>query len=147
MAHRSRPVPAYVMIFQEAYEELLLEEPLTRTEQRLLNLCLTRCEFGGEVPLSHLEMGQLVGIYPSEVSRGMARLARAGFILREPTEKGKGWRYRLPTTLFHRGHLDDLLWTRLPDQMQQHQQRHNGPHGSSLPSPPTSTSAKHGWPP
>ena len=110
-----RNPPTFLMVFQEEYERISLKYPLGRNEQLVLNLCMTRCEYGGEVPLTHAEMARIIGIAASEVSRVMKKLAGCGYVLREPSDKGNQWRYRLPTTIFHRGPLEELPWRRHKD--------------------------------
>lgn len=128
---RAERVPRHIQLFQGAFEELLLTHRLTRTELLLLCLCITRCDYGGWLYCTHRELGEIGGIGEAEVSRAMGRLARAGYILREPTEKGRGWQYRLPATVIHRGPLDQIYWEQARDSQRQDAQRVS-PTGSSI---------------
>jgi DNA-binding MarR family transcriptional regulator len=111
------------MLFQEEYERVSLACPLTQNEAKVLMICWTRCIYGGEVPLTQSEMASILHIGAAEVSRALRTLVRGGYILRERGGRRKKWRYQLPTTLCHRGALDELAYRRFRDTIRIHAQQ------------------------
>lgn len=105
---------SFFMGIQAAFERLATDERLTLEARRVFDVMLARLSYENNIYLPGVEIAEVLGVTPQQVSRGTRLLVEQGYIIRGP-KLGRTHTYRLNSEIAWKGKVRNLAKQRPVD--------------------------------